>query len=183
MTSEILALARPGLCTKTGSVPMEIISSCNIHTIISLSKYKECKSKRNAITGSPMAQQTNLLPAEGTLGHLRRDCPSHRPGGQLTTEVWPLQAWFCPVFGGSLATSLPQLTLVCPLKLRQKSPLATSSLPTLGYAFAFPQKRLVLISAAMAETSECLVSTRHSSKHVTGICHFFLSEGEWNRDL
>lgn len=56
VTSEILALARLGLCSKMGSVPMEIISSCNIHTIISLSKRKECKNRRNSTIGLPVAQ-------------------------------------------------------------------------------------------------------------------------------
>lgn len=53
VTSEVLALARQSLCAKTGSVPMEIITSCNIHTIVSLSKHKECKNRRNATTGLP----------------------------------------------------------------------------------------------------------------------------------
>lgn len=71
VTSEVLALARPSLCAKTGSVPMEIITSCNIHTIISLSEHKECKIKEMPQRGCPMVQLTrDSATAEGTLGHL-----------------------------------------------------------------------------------------------------------------
>ena len=58
VTSEVLALARQGLCAKIGSVPMEIITSCNIRTIISLSKHKECENRRNAATGLPRGSAT-----------------------------------------------------------------------------------------------------------------------------
>lgn len=131
MTSEVLALARPGLCTKTGSVPMKIISSCNIHTIISLSKHKECKNRQNATIGLPMAQQArSLLPAEGTLGHFRRDSPNHYPGGQLTSKAWTLD--FNNLSPRALSTdfcsysNISFSTVVCLIDIRQSSKHVTS---------------------------------------------------------